>query len=179
MDCLNDLIHERGKLGQAWFSADRAHRYLLLRGGDIDDSHDEKPLVVFIMLNPSTADADQNDPTIAKCIKFAARFMGRPHRVAIVNLFAIRATDPDVAFAHPAPRGGIKNDEVILATARKADTIIAAWGADKRSTSRAREVSDLIREYRVVKRLGPASKEGHPRHPLYLRDATELETHAW
>ena len=71
MECLDGLIHDRGRLGQAWFSPDREHRYLLLRGPDLDAT---VPLVAYIMLNPSTADADQNDPTIAKCIKFALRF---------------------------------------------------------------------------------------------------------
>lgn len=164
------------------------------------------PLVVFIMLNPSTADADHNDPTIAKCIKFAVKFAIRngwiPEpadrgalvelvrsyvegvtnpaiRVAIVNLYAVRATDPDVAFAHPRPIGGLKNDEIIAAIAHKADIAIAAWGADKRSSKRAREVYRLLRDHVVLHRLGCASKDGSPKHPLYLRDATELEVHSW
>lgn len=176
MKCLDDLIHDRGKLGQAWFSQDREHRYLLLRGGDIDD---DTPLVLFVMLNPSTADADQNDPTIARCIKFAARFVDGPHRVAIANLYAIRATDPDVAFAHPRPRGGLANDDVIAEVAARAHLVIAAWGADKRSTSRAREVYRLLRDRVVVYRLGPASKDGAPKHPLYLRGSSQLEVHSW
>lgn len=176
MDCLTDLIHDRGKLGQAWFSQDREHRYLLLRGGDIDDT---TPLVAFVMLNPSTADADQNDPTIAKCIKFASKFILGPHRVAIVNLYAVRATDPDVAFAHRRPVGGTKNDDVILNVAEAAERVIAAWGADKRSDGRAREVYRLLRDNVKLWRLGPPSKGGHPKHPLYLRDSTTLELHSW
>lgn len=190
---LAGLVHERGKLGQAWFSEDRDYRYLLLRGGDIDDA---TPLIAFFMLNPSTADADQNDPTIAKCLKFARKFalarwgltdLDPPVRVAIANLFAIRATDPDVAFRHTRPVGGEKNDAVIRGLARQSDIAIAAWGADKRSSVRAREVYRILRDVpgpspassMPLHRLGSSSKDGSPKHPLYLKDATELEVHSW
>lgn len=216
MECLTGLVHDRGKLGQAWFSVDREHRYLLLRGGDIYD----QPLIAYCMLNPSTADADENDRTIAKCIKFAVKFAIRrgwvpesralpaalkevlegqavlPFHIAIVNLYAVRATDPDVAFAHPRPIGGTTNDAVIAAIGKRADVMIAAWGADKRSEARSREVCRMLRgqpsatrtavlDGRVhtstvaLHRLGSASKDGHPKHPLYLPDATELEVHSW
>jgi hypothetical protein len=180
MDPLQDLVHDRGELGQAWFSVDREHRYLLLRGGEI---YADTPLIAFFMLNPSTADADQNDPTIAKCLKFAAKFAAKRRwetpRVAIANLFAVRSTDPDFAFRHPRPVGGTKNDDVILGLARISSLAIAAWGADKRSSKRAREVYRLLRDHVVLHRLGCASKDGSPKHPLYLRDATELEVHSW
>lgn len=163
------LVHERGELGDAWFSRSRAYRYLLTRG-------EAGPRITFVMLNPSTADHDRNDPTITRCIGFARRLGGREHRVAIVNLYALRATDPDVLFAHARAVGGAVNDRVIVEQARASQLVIAAWGADRRSAKRAGEVRQMLAEARVtLHRIGPPSKHGAPRHPLYLRGDLRLE----
>lgn len=79
--------------------------------------------------------------------------------------------------ASARPIGGTKNDAVIVGLAAAADLVIAAWGADQRSAARAREVAGLLDGRRVLHRLGRISKNGSPRHPLYLPDATELEAH--
>lgn len=182
---LDGLVRKSGELGDAWFSPDDAHRYLLLRG-DLDG---DGPLITFVMLNPSTADHDQDDPTITRCRKYAARYaierglidaigggLGGA-RVAIANLYAIRATDPDVAFAHPRKVGGEVNNRVILELARASDLVIAAWGADRRSHGRAAEVRRALAGAGVtLHRIGPPAKGGHPKHPLYLRGDLALES---
>lgn len=185
---LKGLDHRSGALPSgtpvdAWLSPDDTYRYLLTCGS-LDDLTDEHtPLVAFVMLNPSTADHVTDDRTFAKCRSFAARYAGLVgaslpihHQVAIVNLYAVRTKDPKIAFAHPRPIGGQQNDRVILAVAKAADVVIAAWGSDKRSAGRAAEVRRMLVEAGVkLNRIGPASKGGHPQHPLYLRGDLELE----
>jgi hypothetical protein len=83
------------------------------------------PHVLWCMLNPSTADAEADDPTIRKCVGFAKRW--GCEGIEVVNLFAWRATDP----AHlciPADPTGIQNDEHVAEAARTAPTIVVAWG---------------------------------------------------
>lgn len=167
------LIIEQGKLGAAYFSPCHRYRYLLTRGAP-----DAKRRVTFVMLNPSTADSDRNDPTVAKCIKFAAREATargwEAHRVAIVNLYAIRATDPRDCFADQKPVGGAINDGAILETCANSEIVIAAWGSHQKASGRAREIRGML-DGIVLYRLGPSTKDGSPRHPLYLRDVTPLE----
>lgn len=171
-----DIIIEHGQLGDAHFSPCRRYRYLLTRG----EPRAER-MVAFVMLNPSTADADRNDPTITRCIRFAARFAtarGWPeHRVSIVNLFAIRATDPRDCFAASRPEGDPENGDYIYRVCMvDADLTILAWGAHPKAAARVRHVEDILCSgSRLQYQLGASTKNGSPRHPLYLRDDTELE----
>lgn len=165
---------ERGQLGEAHFSIDRKYRYLLTRGPAAAEQR-----VCWVMCNPSTADHDVNDPTIAKVIKFSNRIAAEaslaPPAISIVNIFAFRATDPDVMLADPRPIGGQANDEAILAAARAAWLVIAAWGAVTGTERRGREVRALLVGAGIrLHRLGKLTKNGSPRHPLYVRDAEEL-----
>lgn len=173
------LVVEQGRLGAATFSECRAYRYVLTRGAP----HAARR-VTYCMLNPSTADQDKNDPTIAKCIKFAGRFARERGwytddgqvAVTIVNLFAVRTKDPSICFAHPEPVGGIENDIAILEACRGADLVVAAWGAHSKAAARAAEIRRMLeRDGVTLHRLGSPTKDGHPRHPLYLRDASALE----
>ncbi len=104
----------------AVLSPDGVYRYQLVREWDR-----ARPRVAFLMLNPSTADATQNDPTIRKCIAFA-RSWGCGS-LEVVNLFAFRATDPRElgrcgARVDPV---GAENDGYILAAARRASVVVA------------------------------------------------------
>jgi hypothetical protein len=144
--------------GGATFSRDRRFRYRLWRRWD-----GSLPVVAFVMLNPSTADASQDDPTIRRCIGFARSwgFGG----VEIVNLFAYRATDPRELrrMRHPV---GPRNDRAIAAATSRAAVTVVAWGAG-RPPERTARVARLLRG-RDVRQLR-LTKEGHPAHPLYLR----------
>jgi len=138
--------------------ADEPYRYLLFRRWADADS------VLFVMLNPSTADAGRDDPTIRRCRRLAAAwgFGG----VEIANLFALRATDPrDLARAR-APVG-TRNDEILADAAVRASAIVVAWGVHGSHRARDRAVVELLGA-RPLFCLG-TTLGGAPRHPLYVR----------
>lgn len=146
----------------AIFSIDGVYRYRLWRVWDPD-----LPRVLWVMLNPSTADAQTLDPTIRKCIGFSQRWaMGA---LEVVNLFALKATDPQVMLKHPAPEGP-ENDDRILAAAAEARLIVCAWGAHGFHRDRAQHVEALLRGA-GHSLTALAFTKGHPvqpRHPLYV-----------
>lgn len=124
--------------------------------------------VVWVMLNPSSADAEQDDPTIRRCMNLA-RAWGCGG-IDVVNLFALRATDPREVRKAKAPVGP-ENDRH-LAEATEGRRVIAAWGASGGHLGRDHEVRTLLRILgRKVEHLG-LTRTGQPRHPLYLRADT-------
>ena len=131
--------------------------------------------VLFCALNPSTATAERNDPTVRRMMGFARRFGGT--RMRLVNLYAARATDPRDLWKFDEPVGPM-NDYHINREARAADVRIAAWGANPKARDRASKVLDIMRQHGPVYRLGRATKAGHPGHPLYLRKDSPLQRHA-
>ena len=118
------------------------------------------PECAFIMLNPSTADADNDDPTIRRCISFAKR--EGCGALLVVNLFAFRATDP-AEMARAADPVGPDNDRV-LDEALKTDFAIAAWGAHPMAQKKGK----LLAAQYYLDCLGK-TKSGAPRHPLYVK----------
>lgn len=137
-------------------------------------------LACWIMLNPSTADGSEDDPTIRRCRSFSQR-LGADGMV-IVNLFAYRTPDPhdllDTAQAGCDPIGP-ENDKTIVSVASLASWVIAAWGAHGGLMDRDRIVTDLVSGVRsTMWRLGATTKHGQPRHPLYLSADTPLEVHS-
>lgn len=147
-------------LSEADISPDGLYRYRLRRRWSTG------PSMLFVMLNPSKADAEKNDPTIRRCLGFAKR----EHCAAIevVNLFAFRATNPAELGATPHDPVGHDNDEAIISAARAATIIVAAWGAGvpRRWSHRPADALYILRG-RSVLALG-ISQNGAPRHPLYL-----------
>lgn len=139
----------------------RQYRYSLTRTWDVG-----RP-VLWIMLNPSVADADHDDPTIRRCMDFAARW-GYPG-IEVVNLFAYRATDPDALVTVQDPVGP-GNDLAIAGAASRAGLLVAAWGAFAHHHDRAQTVLALLRCY-AMHALG-FTKGGHPRHPLFVAGST-------
>lgn len=153
-----------------------AYRYRLTRwleGG--------RGRVCWVMLNPSTADATSDDPTIRRVLGFS-----RDHgfgELQVVNLFAARATTPrelgqlglavDVA--------GPGNNRAIATAIGAADTVVVAWGAAVPTVLR-REAERRIRS--ILRRCGAlgrtpwclsTTRDGHPRHPLYVPASTTLQ----
>jgi len=125
------------------------------------------PVVCFVMLNPSVADAERDDPTIKRCIAFAqALGFGA---LSVRNLYPFRATDPkDLTKAIMAGvnvRGGERGNSE-LAAARSADLVVAAWGAYP-CTQRAREFLDMMSQKPVwcIRK----NDSGSPVHPLYQK----------
>lgn len=150
------------------------YRYVLRRSlGSIFRWY--KPFL-FVMLNPSTADASEDDPTIRRCIDFAKR-EGYTH-LNVVNLFALRSTDPKELRYHDDPVGP-ENDRYIEEEIRQHSygAVCAAWGAHAFAKERAEW---FLSNYAPVFCLGQ-TQDGMPKHPLYLRKDTplvELDAHA-
>lgn len=141
-------------------SANGLYRYHLWRQWEAG------PSMTFIMLNPSTADADVDDPTIRRCMGFARRegFGG----IEVINLYALRATRPVHLLDHPHPEGP-RNREVWDLVLQHDGPVVAAWGSsapDGCPTSEA--LNDHPSEMLDWLCLGRTSK-GNPRHPLYQR----------
>lgn len=161
--------------GSARFSRDRRYRLSLTR------MWGEGPRVLWVLLNPSAADAFEDDPTVARCTDFARRWgFGA---LEAVNLFALVTPSPAVLRADPRPVGpanrpangaanGAANDAAIDAAIARADLVVAAWGAGHGGLlDRAEVVRARLPE--GTRCLG-VTRSGDPRHPLYLRHDTAL-----
>ena len=126
------------------------------------------------MLNPSTADADIDDPTIRRCMSFARR--EGAGGIIVVNLYALRATDPRMLKQAPFPFGPA-NFDALQNVVIEADTapIVCAWGADQMANDAAKSFMEIAeREDAYLVCLGK-TKAGHPRHPLYVRGDQPFE----
>ncbi len=149
----------------AVLSPDERYRYLLTR------ERAAGPGLVFIMLNPSTADDRIDDPTIRRCIRFAAR--EDAGRLVVVNLFALRATDPRELARDPDPVGP-RNDEFLLIHCTPGVRVVAAWGAHPFAAARATTVTRMVTNAGASLECLGVTKDGHPRHPLYVRGDAPL-----
>lgn len=151
----------------AVYSSCERYRYQLTREWAADRGR-----VLFVMLNPSTATEVQNDPTVERCER-RARVLGYG-AFRVCNIFAWRATDPREMRAAADPVGPL-NDHAIVESADWADRIICAWGTHGAHLARGRAVEAMLRAQGAdLWHLG-LSKDGHPRHPLYLSYATAPE----
>lgn len=148
----------------AALSADGLYRWALWREWR---SPYEQPLwVTFIMLNPSTADASDDDPTIRRCIGFAEALGGTG--LAVANLYAFRATKPEDLWQADDPVGAANDDYIatfLAMAARYNFPVIAAWGSHAKPDRVAQVLSlpgaDRLQALHVT-------KSGAPGHPLYL-----------
>ena len=128
------------------------------------------PSVLWIMLNPSTADAEHTDPTIRRCMQFSQDWQYA--RMDVVNLFAWRATKPADLKQAKKPVGP-KNDKLVVDLAKSADRVVLAWGVHGSLLDRNHKmIRRLVKQDIELYCLG-ISKEGHPRHPLYMRADTQ------
>ena len=147
-----------GQLRSARISEDGRYRYALLRRWTLGGG-----AVAFVMLNPSTADAELDDPTVRRCVGFAKAWgYGAVH---VLNLFAYRATDPVVLTFADDPVGS-ENDVYLLRHAEAGVPMVAGWGAHKMARTRAAEVTSRLGIRWLA--LG-TTKDGSPRHPLYVK----------
>ena len=143
----------------AVLSVDGLYRYQLSRewGGGA--------LLAFIMLNPSTADAEIDDRTIRRCIRFA-RDAGHDG-IVVGNLFAWRATKLAELKTATAPVGP-DNDAALAEIIAGASIVVCAWGASGTLLNRDRSVLRMIGELEKVPHCLAITGTGHPAHPLYL-----------
>lgn len=138
------------------------YRYYLERQWD-----DNKPLLPFMMLNPSTADAEQDDATIRKCIGFAER--GGYGGVSVVNLFAYRATDPmDLweAQRHGTNIVGPSNNYAYLEYLQ--GFVVCAWGSQATGHERVKQVMEGLKHSSIKTYCLKLNADGSPAHPLML-----------
>ncbi len=164
-----------GTISRVTFDDTRRYRFMLER--DFRPNLVERELagaVTFCMLNPSTADALKNDPTVARCCDFAKRWGFK--RLIVVNLFALRSTSSAALKTDPDPVGGPETDRYILKAAAESMRIVAAWGTH--GVTRGRRdlaVLELLRSGGFTDRLFALrlTKKGHPEHPLYIPAVTE------
>ncbi|MEM8494996.1 MAG: DUF1643 domain-containing protein [Planctomycetota bacterium] len=142
------------------------YRYALWRDWDWQGYANR---VAFVGLNPSTADADQDDRTIRKCMKFARKW--GYGGILMLNAYAFRATKPADMFAADDPIGPA-NDEALSYRANQAGLVIACWGAHCDPEREARVYELLSRRASRVECLS-VTKAGRPGHPLYIRGDTK------
>ena len=150
-------------IGDAVLSGCGRYRYTLTRTLRFGER-----TCVFVMLNPSTADAQLDDPTIRRCIGFAKAW--DMHRLVVVNLFAWRATSPNDMKAANEPVG-CDNHYWLSSVVPSADCVVCAWGKHGRWRGRDRQFLNLFPD-RVFHVLG-LNNDGSPKHPLYVRGDTQ------
>lgn len=141
-------------------------RYRLTRTWD-----ETLPKLGFVMLNPSTADAEQDDPTIRRCVGFAKR--EACGGIIVVNLYAFRSTDP-AGLKTAVDAVGPDNDRHIGLAIDETEKIVMAWGKLGPIKSRAEAVLRLVRSFGREPHCLGKTKDGHPRHPLMLRNDAAL-----
>lgn len=158
---MNDLFDDNG----AFFSDDRKYRYALWRIWD-----KSKPLVMFIGLNPSTANENTDDPTIRRIIRFAHSW--GYGGVYMMNLFALVTSHPEELKLCKDPLGD--NNKWLDEISSKCTRIVFAWGAFPEAKQRALDIitscllSSLLKDFPEVLALD-INKDGSPKHPLYIR----------
>jgi hypothetical protein len=147
-------------------SPDGAYRYWLSRRLTMGERS-----ILFVGLNPSTADHQNDDPTIRRCVSFAKLWgfdwlwMG--------NLYAYRSTDPKVLQDAICPIGPLNQDELKWLVHR-AQIVVAAWGSNRLNPD-AQVIADWICSLSHARCLGK-NKNGSPKHPLYLSKTTKLRS---
>lgn len=163
---MSDLFIRRG----ATFSPCERYRYRLWRYWDFT-----RPALVLVMCNPSTATAEYNDPTVERVQRRAVHL--QCGGLEVVNIFALRSTDPRALYQTPDPVGPA-NDEHILAAASRPDAlVVCAWGAHGAHLSRGAAVERILRANGIRLHALAFTKGGAPGHPLYL--PYELQPREW
>lgn len=164
----------------AILSACMKHRYRLAR--DLSANLDAVSTCLFIMLNPSTADAELDDPTIRRCKSFAAGW--GYGRMEVANLFSWRATKPEDVLVNLADANNDDLHRHLIEAIGGADLVVCAWGKGipKRDGSaatreRASEVLEAIKRVGKIAHCLGLTKGGSPLHPLYLR--ADLKPEPW
>ena len=146
----------------ATFSDCQKYRYALSRTWN-----GKKKTILFIGLNPSTANEKIDDPTIRRCINYAQNW--GYGSLLMVNLFAYRATLPSELKNVKNPIGN-DNDLQIIEHSKKADIAVAAWGNEGTLLNRDKEVKKILPNLMCLK----INKSGQPSHPLYQKKDLKL-----
>lgn len=154
-------------INECVFSDDRAHRYLLIHRWGVKKPRER--LVMWIGLNPSIADEARLDRTLTRIAGFSKRegFDG----FLMANLFTLVATYPEDLRVSRSPNSP-ESDYWLMHAAKISPMIVAAWGAGGTFQNRHNEVLEKLASPRLHC-LGK-TKEGHPRHPLYVHGSQRI-----
>lgn len=144
----------------AVYSDCETYRYSLTREWDPSGER-----LVYVMLNPSKATEVDNDPTVERCERRARALGFGAFRV--VNIFAIRETDPRRMRQASDPVGP-DNDQILTAAVRWSHQVIAAWGTHGAHQQRGASVMAILQQLGAPTYHLGLSKHGHPKHPLYI-----------
>ncbi|NEZ55196.1 DUF1643 domain-containing protein [Adonisia turfae] len=153
--------------GTATFDASYRYRYRLTRSWLTEGQNLRQ--VTFIMLNPSEADAEKDDPTIRACSQFAQRW--EYTQLNIVNLFAHRTSQPSI-LKHINDPIGPENNRYLHEASATADAVILAWGNWGSLLNRHQDVLDLLAIHHHKFYCLARNQSGQPRHPLYIKRTT-------
>lgn len=161
--------HDDGRrVSSAVYSPCETYRYALTRIWDPEGRR-----LMYLMLNPSKATEAANDPTIERCER-RARALGYGGFRAC-NLFALRETDPAKLKKHGAPEGPDNATQIIEAL-HWADAVLCAWGVHGVHRDQAAQVMTLLQASDTPRLVLGLTKDGHPRHPLYISYETQPVT---
>jgi len=155
----------KGTIGEAVFSADAQYRYSLFRQWNQTDS---PRLIMFICMNPSSANENEDDPTVVR-VQRRAKALGYDG-CYVMNLWAYRATDPPEMTAHYGGRLHVvdqPNVDAIRAAIPRCEAVVCAWGSD--GGTLGNEMKKLLQEWGVKPKVLKLCKNGQPWHPLYLK----------
>lgn len=128
--------------------------------------------LTFVMLNPSTADANEDDPTIRRIMGFARSF--GYSGVHVVNLYALRVTDSNLLFRLSGDIVGDQNNNWLGAALAHNDEIVCAWGI-KAKPSTVKKFKELAAICHCKLLCLGQNKNGSPKHPLYLSATTQRQ----
>lgn len=148
------------------------YRYELIREwsmSDLASNSVKEGKVVFCLLNPSTADAVNDDRTITRCVGFAQNW--GYSRLVVVNLYAYRTPDPDELLQCSDPVGA-NNDKYILNNTKEAALFVAGWGTKSPTPIRQNDVLDMLRSRGIVVHALGVNADGTPKHPSRLSGRT-------
>lgn len=171
-----------GVKGWAELSPDGRDRYFLQRSWGTPPKYAPpgSVMVLWIGLNPSTADAATDDATIRRIVGFSRRW--GMHHACVCNLFTLRATRPEEMWRAQPPPADPRNLEIIAGVAASAALVVACWGAPPprredvaRHASAARAVADVCASIDQELWCLGLTASGHPRHPVRLPYAARLE----
>lgn len=146
------------------------YRYDLVRQESELSQFSAVPTGVFVMLNPSTADAAIDDPTIRRCWAFAQAWGKK--KLIVLNLYACRATDPRDIMEFDDPVGPL-NDQYLIDAGKAYPEFVVAWGKNA-PKERVKQVVEMLTSNGAKLFCLGTNKDGSPKHPLYLRADAQL-----
>ena len=149
-------------LNKCIFSPDRVFRYVLVH--QLDETNPSDHLLLWVGLNPSTADEIQLDNSLRRIRGFTEREGYRGF--IMTNIFAFRATDPKDMYSAEDPVGA-DNDRWLLEMAKRCGKVVCAWGGHGTYLGRGLAVTRLLKDFDLV--CLATNANGTPKHPLYLR----------